>query len=87
MITQSLLVASTVTRLADPGDPELYIQLVLTLTLAKGLIQLAMAGVRLGNLVRYVSGSVVIGFTAGAGVLIATGAGGCPSWGSRHSGP
>ncbi len=73
MITQSLLVASTVTRLADPGDTGLYVQLVLTLTLAKGLMQVAMSGVRLGHLVRYVSGSVVIGFTAGAGVLIATG--------------
>jgi len=73
IITQSLLVASTVTRLVSPGSPELYLQLVIGLTLFKGVIQLAMAGARLGGLVRYVSQSVIVGFTAGAGVLIAAG--------------
>lgn len=70
--TQSLLVASTITRLAG-GNPTLYLQLVITLTLLKGLIQMAMALARLGGLVRYVSQSVITGFTAGAGVLIAVG--------------
>ena len=77
--TQSLLVAATVTRLlvefTEPGiDPDqLYLQLVFALTFTKGLIQIALAAAHLGNLVRYVSQSVIIGFTAGAGVLIAGG--------------
>jgi SulP family sulfate permease len=70
--TQSLLVASTVTRLAG-GHPALYLQLVIGLTLIKGLMQVTMACARLGGLVRFVSQSVIIGFTAGAGVLIAAG--------------
>ncbi len=70
--TQSLLVASTVTRLAG-GQPELYLQLVIALTLLKGLMQMIMAVARLGGLVRFVSQSVITGFTAGAGVLIAAG--------------
>lgn len=76
--TQSLLVASIITRLADPGMDEgqrvqLFVQLAIGLSLIKGVIQMLMAEARLGNLVRYVSKSVIIGFTAGAGVLIAAG--------------
>ena len=44
---------------------------ILLLTFLTGLIQLGFGFLRLGGLVRYVSRSVVIGFTAGAGVLIA----------------
>lgn len=66
--TQSLLIAAVVTRITD--DPEVYLRLVIALGLIKGVIQLAFAAARLGRLVRYVSGSVMIGFTAGAGVLI-----------------
>jgi len=78
--TQSLLVASTVTlamRHIGPLDQEeasaLYLQLVLALTIIKGIMQLGMAGLRLGALAKYVSSAVVIGFTAGAAVLIAAG--------------
>ncbi len=71
--TQSLLVASTVTRLAGASNPEIYLQLVVALTLVKGLLQVVMSMARLGRLVRYVSHSVIVGFTAGAGVLIAAG--------------
>ncbi|HUH05584.1 MAG TPA: SulP family inorganic anion transporter [Kofleriaceae bacterium] len=66
--TQSLLIAAIVTRLTD--DPAVYLRLVIALGLIKGVIQLAFAAARLGRLVRYVSGSVMIGFTAGAGLLI-----------------
>ncbi len=66
--TQSLLVAAVVSRLTH--DPAVYLQLVLGLTLIKGIIQLAFAAARMGRMVRYVSHSVMIGFTAGAGVLI-----------------
>jgi len=43
----------------------------LLLSLMSGFIQLSFGLLRLGNIVRYVANSVVIGFTAGAGVLIA----------------
>ena len=69
--SQSLVVASIVTRLQSPGDGAAYLSLVVTLTLIKGLLQLGMAGLRIGRLTRYVSRSVIVGFTAGAGVLIA----------------
>ncbi|MCC6683137.1 MAG: SulP family inorganic anion transporter [Phycisphaeraceae bacterium] len=71
--TQSLLIAAAVQRMmAAPGEP-IYLQLVFTLTLLKGLIQLTFAFARMGNLVRYVSRSVILGVTSGAGVLIAIG--------------
>ncbi len=73
MITQSLLVASIVTRLEGSGDPAVYLSLTIALTLIKGLIQLGLAFFRLGDLVKYISQSVIVGFTAGAGVLIITG--------------
>jgi sulfate permease, SulP family len=75
--TQSLLVAAVVSRVLTesgvPTDPALYLQLVFGLTLLKGFIQLAFAAARMGALLRYVSHSVVVGFTAGAGILIAVG--------------
>ncbi|MEX0655861.1 MAG: SulP family inorganic anion transporter [Phycisphaeraceae bacterium] len=70
--TQSLLVASIVTRLVAPGT-ELYLQLVIALALLKGALQLLMAAAQLGHLVKYVSQSVIVGFTAGAGTLIIAG--------------
>jgi len=66
--TQSLLVAAIVSRMTS--DPDVYLQLVIGLSLIKGLVQLAFAAARMGQLVRYVSQSVMTGFTAGAGVLI-----------------
>lgn len=71
--TQALLIAATVMRLVDPGDAEMYLKLVIGLTLIKGVIQMIFAAARMGNLIRYVSRSVIVGFSAGAGVLIAAG--------------
>jgi len=69
--TQSLLIASAVHRLASPtADPELYLQLVFALTMLKGLIQLGFAAASMGNMVRYVSRSVISGLVSGAGFLI-----------------
>jgi len=69
--TQALLIASAVHRLADPtGDPSRYLELVFALTLLKGLIQLAFAAAQMGNMVRYVSRSVIAGLVSGAGFLI-----------------
>jgi len=75
--TQSVLVAAVVSRVVleqrGTPDPALYLSLVFALTLLKGLVQVAFALARMGNLLRYVSHSVVVGFTAGVGVLIAAG--------------
>jgi SulP family sulfate permease len=72
--TQSLLIASAVKAIVMPGANDmLYVDLVFTLTIFKGLIQLSFAAARLGDLVRYVSRSVIVGLTAGAGVLIFVG--------------
>jgi SulP family sulfate permease len=67
----SIVVFSTISPLAAPASPE-YISMVLTLTFLAGLFQLALGVARLGALVNFVSHSVVVGFTAGAAVLIAT---------------
>jgi SulP family sulfate permease len=65
----SLMVFATVTALAAPFTPT-YVALVLTLNLMVGLIKLGLGVARLGSLVNFISTSVVIGFTAGAGLLI-----------------
>lgn len=67
----SVVLYSALSEYAIPGTPE-YVQLALTLTLMVGVIQLAMGLARLGALVNFISHSVVIGFTAGAALLIAT---------------
>lgn len=71
--TQSLLAGSIAVRIVDPGNVELYVSYVILLTFVKGVMQLAFAFAGLASLVRYVSRSVIIGFTGGAGVLIAAG--------------
>lgn len=67
----SIVVFSTLSPLAAPGSPE-YIQLALTLAFLAGVIQLGLGLARLGMLTNFVSHSVVVGFTAGAAILIAT---------------
>ncbi len=66
----SIVVFASISPLAEPGSPQ-FIGLVLTLTLLAGLIQLAMGLARLGMLVNFISHTVIIGFTAGAAILIA----------------
>ncbi|MEJ2692704.1 MAG: SulP family inorganic anion transporter [Candidatus Thiodiazotropha sp.] len=66
----SIVLFSSLSTLAEPGSAE-YVQLALTLTLMVGAIQLIMGVARLGTLVNFISHSVVVGFTAGAAVLIA----------------
>ncbi|CAK8712209.1 MAG: sulfate permease, SulP family [Candidatus Electronema aureum] len=67
----SIVVFSAISQYASPGSPE-FISLALTLTFLAGVYQLAFGLARLGVLVNFVSHTVVIGFTAGAAVLIAT---------------
>lgn len=66
----SIVLFSSLSAMAEPGTAE-YVQLALTLTLMVGAIQLFMGLARLGTLVNFISHSVVVGFTAGAAVLIA----------------
>ncbi len=66
----SIVLLSSLSTFAEPGSGE-YVQLALTLTFMVGAIQLVMGLFRLGALVNFISHSVVIGFTAGAAVLIA----------------
>lgn len=66
----SIAVFASVSPYAPPGSPE-FISLVLTLTFLTGLFQLALGLARLGVLVNFISHTVVIGFTAGAAMLIA----------------
>ncbi|MGY2572992.1 SulP family inorganic anion transporter [Vibrio sp. C8] len=65
----SVIVFSTISQFADTGTP-FYIQLCLTLTFCAGMVQLLMGVMRIGAVVNFVSHSVVIGFTAGAAVVI-----------------
>ena len=67
----SIVVFASISPLAEPGSTQ-FIGMVLTLTLLAGLIQLAMGLARLGALVNFISHTVIIGFTAGAAILIAT---------------
>jgi len=65
----SVLVFATLSPLAEPGS-ERYIGMALTLALLTGVFQLAMGLARLGALVNFISHTVIIGFTAGAALLI-----------------
>ncbi|MEW5891623.1 MAG: sulfate permease [Pseudomonadota bacterium] len=66
----SIAIFAALHNLAEPGSPE-YIRLVLTLTFLVGLYQLVLGLARMGTLVNFISHTVVIGFTAGAAILIA----------------
>ena len=68
----SIVIFSVMSPIAHPGTPD-YVQLVLTMSLLAGVFKLAMGLARMGMLVNFVSQTVVIGFTAGAGFLIAGG--------------
>lgn len=66
----SIVLFSSLSALAEPATAQ-YVALALTLTFMVGIIQLAMGFARLGTLVNFISHSVIIGFTAGAAILIA----------------
>ncbi len=65
----SVVLFASLSVFAEPGTAE-YVKLALTLTFMVGVIQIAMGLARLGTLVNFISHSVVIGFTAGAAILI-----------------
>jgi SulP family sulfate permease len=66
----SLMVLSALIAIANPGSPE-FIVLAGILAVIVGVYSLALGLARLGVLVNFVSDSVIVGFTAGAGILIA----------------
>ena len=65
----SLTTLALIAPLATPGSPN-YIALVLTLTFLVGALQLALGLARAGRLIDLVPHSVIVGFTAGAAILI-----------------
>lgn len=67
----SIVVFSAVSRHAEVGTPE-FITMALTITFLAGAFQFIAGLARMGMLVNFVSHTVVVGFTAGAAVLIAT---------------
>jgi SulP family sulfate permease len=67
----SLVVFGAVAGLTTSPDDPSRMDLVSLLAILVGLIQVVMALLKLGDLTRYVSESVVLGFMAGAGALVA----------------
>ena len=67
--TLSLLVLSALLPLAAPGSPE-FLAAAGLMAVMIGVAQIFMGLARLGVLVNFVSDSVIVGFAAGAGVLI-----------------
>lgn len=66
----SIVLFSALSLLATPGTPD-YVGLALTLTLMVGIFELILGLARMGTLVNFISHAVIVGFTAGAAVLIA----------------
>lgn len=67
----SIALYASVSGFASPGSAE-FISMALTLTFLTGLFQLLLGLMRMGVLVNFISHTVVLGFTAGAAVLIAS---------------
>ncbi len=68
----SIVVYSTLVKFVSPEtDIEVFVSLALVLTFLAGFFQLVMGLLKMGKLVNFISHSVIIGFTAGAGILIA----------------
>ena len=65
----SLTVLAIIAPLAAPESPR-YIDLVITLAFMVGVWQLLLGFARAGKLINFVSHTVIVGFTAGAAVLI-----------------
>ncbi len=65
----SIVLFSALSVYATPGS-EQFVSLALTLTFMVGLFELALGLARMGALVNFISHSVVVGFTAGAALLI-----------------
>jgi SulP family sulfate permease len=70
--TSSIVLYGIVSKFILPeSDIEAFVSLAILLSFMAGVIKLFMGFARMGKLVNFVSNSVIIGFSAGAGVLIA----------------
>jgi sulfate permease, SulP family len=67
--TAAILTLSVLLPIAEPGSPA-FIAAAGLIAVMAGLIRLVMGFARLGLLINFVSDSVAVGFTAGAGILI-----------------
>lgn len=67
--TASILMFSVLLPIAVPGSPQ-FVAAAGVIAVFAGCLRLLMGLARLGILVNFVSDSVVVGFTAGAGILI-----------------
>jgi SulP family sulfate permease len=69
--TSSIVVFAVISPYIDrTTNLEAFISLAILLSFMAGIIKLSMGLMRMGRLVNFVSNSVIIGFTAGAGILI-----------------
>ncbi|RZC06835.1 low affinity sulfate transporter 3-like isoform X2 [Glycine soja] len=67
----SLLLSSLVPKVVDPAvDPDAYRNVVFTVTLFAGIFQAAFGIFRLGFLVDFLSHAALVGFMAGAAIMI-----------------
>lgn len=70
--TSSIVLYSIISKHVNPSnDIEAFVSLAILLSFMAGVFKLIMGLARMGKLVNFVSNSVIIGFSAGAGVLIA----------------
>lgn len=67
----SIVVFSALSVYAEPASLD-YVSLALTLTFMVGIIELVLGLARMGALVNFISHSVIVGFTTGAALLIAS---------------
>lgn len=65
----SIVLFSALSVYAEPGTMD-YVSLALTMTFMVGIFELVLGLARMGALVNFISHSVVVGFTAGAALLI-----------------
>ena len=70
--TSSIVIYAVISKFANPEtELEAFISLAILVSFMAGVFKLVMGLIKMGKLVNFVSHSVVIGFAAGAGVLIA----------------
>ena len=67
----SVVMFSALSQIAEPGSAH-YVSLAITVAFLVGVVQAVLGFARLGVIVNFVSHTVVVAFTAGAAVLIAT---------------
>ncbi|PON75325.1 SLC26A/SulP transporter [Parasponia andersonii] len=67
----SLLVSNVLSGIVDSSDTELYTQMAILLALMVGILECIMGLLRLGWLIRFISHSVISGFTTASAVVIA----------------